>query len=276
MKSLSVSIAHCTGRDFLEAFRADLADATEQVAILSPFLSQNRAIHYYPVLRSLTLRQVLIDVYTKPKPEQPQSLREHFDGVERRLKDAGVGFHMRPGMHEKVGVLDNRILWHGSLNILSHNDTRESMLRFESPELVREVLIDLGLATDAVEGETSEFNQWDRSTSADLEFYENTPGCPQCQQPMLLYSDAGLWICKDSPTCSGTLPLGGTISKSQSAENIRTVQRLELPCPLCKAPLEISQGYLMRVACSSPDCGFALDSRLANSLLRVLRRRVTT
>ena len=273
MRSSLVSITHCTNRDFLEAFRIDLADATKQVTILSPFLSQNRAIHYYPALRSLALRQVLTDVYTKPKLEQPQSLREHFGEVERRLKDVGVRFHVRPGMHEKVGVLDNKVLWHGSLNILSHNDTRESMLRFESPELVREVLIDLGLTTDAV-GDDSD-DQWDSSTSINLK-YENTPDCPQCQQPMLLYSHAGLWICQNSPTCSGTLPLGDTISKSQSVENTKTVQRLELPCPLCKALLEIGQGYSLRIACSSPDCEFALDSRLANSLLRVLRRKVTT
>ena len=50
-------------------------------------------------------------------------------------------------MHEKVAAIDGRILWHGSLNILSHNNGRESMLRFESRDLVHEILQDLGISS---------------------------------------------------------------------------------------------------------------------------------
>jgi hypothetical protein len=45
---LRIPIAHCSDREFLDLFRADLASSTDQVTILSPFMSQNRAIHYYP------------------------------------------------------------------------------------------------------------------------------------------------------------------------------------------------------------------------------------
>ena len=119
-----IPIAHCSERDFLDLFRADLAASTDQVTILSPFLSQNRAVHYYPVFHSLTARQVVVDVYSRPRYEQPESLREHFGPVEHGLQRAGVQFHVRPGMHEKVGVIDSCILWHGSLNILAGDPLR--------------------------------------------------------------------------------------------------------------------------------------------------------
>jgi hypothetical protein len=45
---LRIPIVHCSDREFLDLFRADLASSTDQVTILSPFMSQNRAIHYYP------------------------------------------------------------------------------------------------------------------------------------------------------------------------------------------------------------------------------------
>src|SRR5438876_4560459 len=120
MNSSPISISHCTEQGFLDAFRVDLAGSIHRVVILSPFLSHNRAANYYPVLQSLGSRQVLIDIYTKPKNEQPESLRERFGEVERNLKRLVVGFHTRPGMHEKIGVIDDRILWHGILNILSY------------------------------------------------------------------------------------------------------------------------------------------------------------
>src|SRR5262245_48824344 len=80
-----IPIAHCSERDFVDLFRVDLASSTERVIILSPFLSPNRTIHYYPVFRSLTIRHVIINIYTKPKYEQPESLRDYYGEVERGL-----------------------------------------------------------------------------------------------------------------------------------------------------------------------------------------------
>lgn len=138
-------IKHCSEQSFLDLFCADMGGSEDHVIILSPFLSQNRAIHYHPALITLTRRQVSIDIYTRPKSGQPESLRDQFDQVEQRLRSIGTRLHFRPGMHEKVGIIDGRILWHGSLNILSHNNTRESMLRFESPDLSQEVLNYIGI-----------------------------------------------------------------------------------------------------------------------------------
>ncbi|MFQ5875823.1 MAG: phospholipase D-like domain-containing protein, partial [Dehalococcoidia bacterium] len=167
-----IPIIHCSEREFFDAFRADLAGSTEHVTILSPFLSQNRAIRYYPVLRSLMVRQVKVEVYARPRHEQPETLRALCGEVERGLKRAGVRFHVRPGMHEKVGMIDGRILWHGSLNIFSHNDTRESMLRFESPELVQEVWADLGLGPFSYPSDRGE-------PTYSIEV-EKAPSCPKC------------------------------------------------------------------------------------------------
>ena len=36
------------------------------------------------------------------------------------------------GIHQKVAIIDDRICWEGSLNILSFANSRELMRRFES------------------------------------------------------------------------------------------------------------------------------------------------
>jgi hypothetical protein len=271
---LRIPIAHCSERDFLDLFRADLATSTNQVTILSPFLSQNRAIHYYPVFHALTARQVVIEVYSRPRHEQPESLREHFGLVERGLQRAGVQFHVRSGMHEKVGVIDGRILWHGSLNILSHNDTRESMLRFESPELVHEVLSDLGLTPYAIEREMSHPMAAETGTSEYGEKVEDVLHCPRCRQNMHYFESIGMWICSKSPHCPGTLTMDAVAVKDQGTQvDRRERQTLAFSCPLCHAPMEVSHGVFVRVVCSSPGCGFALDPRLSSGMLRMLQRR---
>lgn len=262
MSSFRIPITHFTEQDFLEAFRTDLANASQQAVILSPFLSKNRAFCYYPVLRLLALKKATIDIYTKPKLEQPQSLRNHFEEVANNLKTMGIGFNVRSGMHEKIGILDNKILWHGSLNILSHNDTRESMLRFDSPELVQEILADLSLLS--VGGDPD---------LAVKEVKTDILKCPECGQAMLPFENAGMWICANSPTCSGTVLFAAPSAEAQPDSDRPISQIIGLECPLCKATMEVTQGVFTRIECSSPNCGFTLDPRLSAGLLKVIRRR---
>ncbi len=256
----TLKIEHCSDQNFLERFRTDLADSAQEVVILSPFLSNNRAIHYYPILLSLTARRVSVDVYARPQQEQPESLREHYWQVESGLRRSGVSVHTRTGMHEKIGIVDKQVLWHGSLNILSHNNSRESMLRFESTDLVEEVLADLQLAHLKLAAGVYEPVQ--------PRVVVDSPVCPICTGKMIPFEDAGLWVCERSPECKGTSRL--TVDPSKQPKPLPEIQ---ISCPLCEAPMEISRGVFLRVTCSSQDCGFSLDPRIASSLLRVLKRR---
>ena len=255
----TLKIEHCSDQFFLDRFRTDLANAAREVVILSPFLSTNRALHYYPVLSTLTARNVKVDVYARPQYQQPESIREHYPLVENGLNSIGALLHKRAGMHEKVGILDNRILWHGSLNILSHNDTRESMLRFESTELVTELVTELELKPTSVNKSDS------TAQSAGI---VAVPSCPICAEKMLPFVDADMWLCVRSPECSGNLQLTPALTKQENQ-----LTEVKMACPVCGEPLNVSRGIFLRAACSSQECGFSLDPRIASSLLRVLKKK---
>jgi hypothetical protein len=174
-------------------------------------------------------------------------------------------------MHEKVGVIDERVLWHGSLNILSHNDTRESMLRIESRDVAVEVMADLGIGDHAASPpgavEPSEVGLPPCAPAS--------PPCPQCAGPMLLYQQTGMWICASSPRCPGVLPSSASRARADVPQQAETPQQLSLACPMCCRPIEIRRGIVPRVACPDGACGFALDPRLAAWILRVTQRRST-
>jgi hypothetical protein len=255
----TLKIEHCSDRIFLDRFRADLANATGEVVILSPFLSTNRAVHYYPILSILTARSVTVDVYARPQYQQPESIREHYSQVETGLNSVGASLHTRVGMHEKIGILDKRILWHGSLNILSHNDTRESMLRFESPDLIAELLTELELKPTSARKTDS---------TAVSAVGVAVPACPICAEKMLPFVDAGMWLCVRSPECSGNLQLTPALTKQENQ-----LTEVKIACPVCGETLNVSRGIFLRAACSSRECGFSLDPRIASSLLRVLRKK---
>jgi ribosomal protein L37AE/L43A len=268
---LAILIKHYSEAGFLDALRVDLAASIHAVAILSPFLSQNRAVHYYPVFHALSLRAVVVDVFTRPLHQQPESLRDHAQQVMRSLERCGVRVHLRPGMHEKIAAIDGKILWHGSLNILSHNDTRESMLRFESPELVKEILADLGLLSGPEKTETDSRDAATESRPESVGPGGQARPCPVCAGPTHFFNNVGLWICDRSPACSGML----------SADAIPTAvprvveghSEAVIFCPVCGKPMIVQRGVFVRIVCSSDSCGFALDPRLAAGIVRILSRR---
>jgi len=95
-------------------------------------------------------------------------------------------------MHEKVAMLDGCILWHGSLNILSHRDTSESMLRLESPAACQQLGRFLSPPAGRREEEAPPFD-----TAAN-------PECPKCGGPTV-WKDGryGIWFECEDPECGG-------------------------------------------------------------------------
>jgi hypothetical protein len=196
---VSICIQHYIERDFLDLLRADLAASTRCVDLLSPFVSPNRSSDYYPVFMALSVRSIPVRPYVRPFAEQPETLRSTYVDTIRNLELRGIQVSCRPGMHEKIAAIDGQILWHGSLNILSHNDSRESMLRFEHPQLVREILQDVGIS-NALENTTAPPNGLEAPSE------EATPVviCAICGGTMPLFESAPLCIRRTGSSGSGT------------------------------------------------------------------------
>jgi hypothetical protein len=56
------------------------------------------------------------------------------------LQSIGVEVLYTGGHHRKLAIIDRQILWEGSLNILSQNESCEVMRRIESDELAMQML----------------------------------------------------------------------------------------------------------------------------------------
>jgi hypothetical protein len=115
---------------FYPAFQQDLARAHESVVIFSPFATGPGTGRWVDPLRAALARGVRVRILTRPPEEPGGGTTDEVGGLVSGLRDLGVTVDLRARMHEKIAILDGRILW---LNILSHRDTHESMLRIESP-----------------------------------------------------------------------------------------------------------------------------------------------
>ncbi|MHB1042631.1 MAG: AAA domain-containing protein [Eubacteriales bacterium] len=145
-----------TEKNFWPAFLSDLRSVQKKLVMMSPFVSLRRAGKMMDFFRALLGRDVLVCVYTRHPSEQSGSLSEHAEQVIKQLETLGAKVVQRKGMHQKIAIIDNRVAWEGSLNILSHKDTQEQMRRFEGENTVQEIVKNLELDKDEAVGNVSE------------------------------------------------------------------------------------------------------------------------
>lgn len=130
-------------RTFDARFRADLRNATRVVIVESPYIKTNRLRRYETELLALAKRGVRVCVFSD-QPWDWDKRNEGFSRLQRAslqetemavhaLRELGAHVTLRKRLHVKTAIIDGKILWRGSLNILSFADTIEEMVRQDDP-----------------------------------------------------------------------------------------------------------------------------------------------
>ena len=120
--------------------------------MLSPFIAIPRLKLFLPHLANLIHRNIAVCVFLQQPNYDELELtlddwikKEDMKEAIRRLQALGAHVSFKKDVHMKVVVIDKHIVWDGSLNIMSHNNTRERMRRFLKSIEIEEAIRDCGL-----------------------------------------------------------------------------------------------------------------------------------
>ncbi len=127
-------------RTFYQMFLRDMDNCQEEVIIECPFITTQRMKTFDRLFKNLLEKGVRIYIITRDP-------REHSDGYEIQSEEAvrwceslGIQVLLCIGNHHrKLAILDRKILYEGSLNILSQTYSREIMRRIDNQELTLEM-----------------------------------------------------------------------------------------------------------------------------------------
>lgn len=123
-------------KSFYDAFIRDLEGCRSEVIIESPYITSKRAEMLTPIFNSLLDKGVKIYVMTRDPKEHDENMEYQSEDAISLFERMGVQVLLCIGNHHrKLAILDRKMLWEGSLNILSQNRSREIMRRIESEEL---------------------------------------------------------------------------------------------------------------------------------------------
>ena len=132
---------------FYRIFTEDLLKCKEEVIIESPFITSQRMSTFSPIFKQLLNQGVKIYIFTRDPKDQGENLEEQAENEITNFENMGVHVLLCTGNHHrKLAILDRKILWEGSLNILSQVKSREIMRRMESEELTLQMFKFLKLA----------------------------------------------------------------------------------------------------------------------------------
>lgn len=127
-------------KDFYPSFIKDIKSCKQKLVIESPFITNKRLDTLLPILENLNTKRVHIIIHTRDPIETDDEYRrnEVYRAVSR-LQHIGIRVMYTKGLHRKVAIIDQSVLYEGSLNILSQNESVEIMRRISSRYLVEQM-----------------------------------------------------------------------------------------------------------------------------------------
>jgi phosphatidylserine/phosphatidylglycerophosphate/cardiolipin synthase-like enzyme len=126
---------------FYDSFIKDLKNCHKEVVIESPYITFSRMVYFYPIFKKLLANKIRLHIVTRDPSNHDDAFMKHQATNEiLQCVELGIDVALLKGYHHrKLAIIDNNILWEGSLNILSFSNSREIMRRIEGEKYVREM-----------------------------------------------------------------------------------------------------------------------------------------
>ena len=129
-----------TKDSFFPVYLQDITVASKHLLIVSPFVTKKRMLQMMEHFGEVLKKQVKITIITRPADEFKKERKITMENLFSMIKKAGVNLIFKPNIHQKFAIIDKKITWYGSINLLSFGYSEESIMRLESSSIAYELI----------------------------------------------------------------------------------------------------------------------------------------
>ena len=129
--------------NFLPIYTNDIINAAREILIVSPFVTKKRTSQMLQYLKVALENKVRVIVITRPLGDFLDKNTSALQAALDLLKVAGVSLVFKSNIHQKYAVIDQRIVWYGSINLLSSGSAEESIMRLDSPNIANALIMSM-------------------------------------------------------------------------------------------------------------------------------------
>jgi len=122
---------------FFPVYSTDILSAQHEILISSPFLTKRRV---EGMLNYLSAAEKRITVITKAIENYPDKDRAKIRACIDLLGHYDVTVKTKENLHQRFAIIDQRIVWYGSIHLLGYGTQDESMMRVESVDIAAELM----------------------------------------------------------------------------------------------------------------------------------------
>ena len=124
---------------YAEVYCRDLADAKTSIVVSSPSLRYRKVNMFISDMKPLQEKGVTITVLTWNPDSYNFGSSIHKMEILRTLNEAGIEVVLKEENCLHFAIIDNSIVWYGSLNLLGKEDAEDNIMRIDSDEIAAEL-----------------------------------------------------------------------------------------------------------------------------------------
>ena len=123
-----------------KVYEKDLLEANKEIIISSPGLNHAKVDAFVKLIKHRQEDGVKLTVITLNPEEYPEEKIEDTKRLVEILKNCGVRIKLQEHMHEHFAIIDEEIVWYGSMNFLSRAKADDNLMRVKSKDVAQELL----------------------------------------------------------------------------------------------------------------------------------------
>ena len=124
---------------FFPIYEQDLREANSEIVISSPGLNTTRVKAVLDGVKDVQEKGVRIVIVTLKPEAYPEDRIEPTEELISLMIENGIKVKTEEHMHEHFGIIDNEIVWYGSLNLLSKGKEDDNLIRVKNSEIAQEL-----------------------------------------------------------------------------------------------------------------------------------------
>ena len=126
--------------NFLPVFNQDIIAAKKEILVVSPFVRIRRTHQMIEHLKIAIGKKIRVVIVTRPKKDFKSKDHAAMQRTLDLLTDNGVSVIFKSNIHQKFAIIDQKIVWYGSINLLSYGSAQESIMRIDSANIANELM----------------------------------------------------------------------------------------------------------------------------------------
>ena len=126
--------------NFIPVFSHDITGAKKEILIVSPFVRKKRTLLMLQHLKIAFDKKTRVIIVTRPVEDFKEKDRLALKRILDQLKSNDINVVFKSNIHQKFAIIDQKIVWYGSINLLSYGSAQESIMRIESPNIANELI----------------------------------------------------------------------------------------------------------------------------------------